>query len=392
MAGYLMNLDSEAALDKCLHSGVYATRSKRLHSRSRHSSLQATFAEYSTMKPGDNIYFFFKRKIYGIGRLCKVGPSCRYLNYPSASQFKNHSYSSIRNSLLYDTGRTSARNRWVCLFEPAPALIKEGVDMDDLLSSSPSSFRMLRAFWKVSFIKFDDAENNAFKSALLQRTGKGATAKTANAILPHIAIHHRIGQKLGDKTDAYEMNPLPIYQACAHGSTLKHEMALEAGLLSQLAEGHKNTLEIFGQWDYLTHQVVASPFKPIDYMDKMDVFGYAYVKDEAPVRERYLVAELKAGTARSQDLEQLMKYVDWVNQEYAYGHMGLIHAFLIANKFEDKIFSLADKLSARRYLYTRRPPKFETWRNLTFVSYSYNERTGRVLFERVKDNGAHRRV
>lgn len=26
----------------------------------------------------------------------------------------------------------------------------------------------------------------------------------------------------------------------------------------------------FGTWDYVSHQVAASPFKPIDYMDKND--------------------------------------------------------------------------------------------------------------------------
>ena len=33
--------------------------------------------------------------------------------------------------------------------------------MDDVLASNPSQFRMLRAFWKLSFIKIDDDENQA---------------------------------------------------------------------------------------------------------------------------------------------------------------------------------------------------------------------------------------
>ena len=49
-------------------------------------------------------------------------------------------------------------------------------------------------------------------------------------------------------------------------------MAIEAGLIHQLSIKDPQTCEIFGTWDYLSHQFIASPFKPIDYMDKMDLF------------------------------------------------------------------------------------------------------------------------
>ena len=54
-------------------------------------------------------------------------------------------------------------------------------------------------------------------------------------------------------------------------------MALEAGILFQLTNKYEDTVNIFGSWDYLSHQVVASPFKPIDYMDKwifLDIHSY----------------------------------------------------------------------------------------------------------------------
>ena len=49
-------------------------------------------------------------------------------------------------------------------------------------------------------------------------------------------------------------------------------MAIEAGLIHQLSINDPHTCDLFGEWDYLSHQVIASPFKPIDYMDKMDLF------------------------------------------------------------------------------------------------------------------------
>ena len=41
--------------------------------------------------------------------------------------------------------------------------------MDDALSSNPSAFKMLRAMWKVSFIKIDDVENKALIDIILKR-------------------------------------------------------------------------------------------------------------------------------------------------------------------------------------------------------------------------------
>ena len=39
--------------------------------------------------------------------------------------------------------------------------------MDEVLSSAPEKFKILRVFWKLSFIKFSDTENQAFKDIIL---------------------------------------------------------------------------------------------------------------------------------------------------------------------------------------------------------------------------------
>ena len=36
-------------------------------------SFEGTLADYMSMKPGDNIYFFCKRRYYGIGELISIG-------------------------------------------------------------------------------------------------------------------------------------------------------------------------------------------------------------------------------------------------------------------------------------------------------------------------------
>src|SRR5205814_1587442 len=118
---------------------------------------------------------------------------------------------------------------------------------------------------------------------------------------------------------AFDSGISAVLSGCVDGDRVRHEMAIEAGLMHQLSVEDNGTCEVFGKWDYLSHQVVASPFKPVDYMDKMDLFGYAYVPEFKPTKSRFLVGEIKKDVARLEDVDQLLKYVDWVRDEYCNG-------------------------------------------------------------------------
>jgi hypothetical protein len=168
MAGYIFGLDNLDSLHLYTRSGVYATK------LSAPSGLwkvhhEGTFADYSTMQEGDNVYFFIKRKIYGIGKLVSLDGDCKFFNFPAAGEPQNIDYQDIKGNLLWDEGEISVNQRCICVFETDPHFFKLGIDMDDVLSSNPSAFKMLRAFWKVSFIKFDDEENQAFRDIILKR-------------------------------------------------------------------------------------------------------------------------------------------------------------------------------------------------------------------------------
>src|SRR5437899_11769314 len=118
MAGYLMSLDNLGSLQLYLRAGVYGT----LLSTPKGQWLkhhEATFADYVTMKPGDNIYFFIDRKIYGIGELVNVTEDCKFLNFEGACLPHPADYNSVKQHLLWDEGNISADQRWVCTFQPS---------------------------------------------------------------------------------------------------------------------------------------------------------------------------------------------------------------------------------------------------------------------------------
>lgn len=369
MAGYLFLLDSEDALSSCIERGCYAT--KITEPRGYWSvAAEATFGDYVTMKPGDDVYFFIKRTIYGVGKLVRVSGDCRHLNFPDASSPTAFTDDQV-NAVALVPGDDSARQRWVCFFEPSPHFFRRGVDMDDMLSSNPSAFRMLRAMWKRSFIKFDDEENQAFRDAILKANQQCLTNPTSLDRFDdtHGLSHERAsGIAVGED---YRLDPKAVVSACATGLRLSHEMALEAGILGQLHSGDEPTTQAFGRWDYLAHQVVASPFKPVDYMDRMDLFGYRYIPGYAPTISKYMVAELKAGTSGPADIEQTLKYVDWAADEYAHGDYSMIEAFLVAAEFSDECIAQYCQHAQRMFTRRRRPAQTETWRALHLVQYEH---------------------
>jgi len=383
MAGYLFNLDTVESLEMYIKNGIYSTKLsdpdglwKRHH--------EATFADYATMKSGDNIYFFIDRKIYGVGELVDVNGECKFCNFPEASQPSSVNYSEVKDNLLWDEGEYSNNQRWLCLFKPSPFFFKDGIDMDDMLASNPRSFKMLRAFWKVSFIKFDEDENQAFKDIILKFNQKslGKSVSDSNVFRSnHSQVHKFIEQKTSK--NQYFLNVSPILSSCAAGDRIQHEMAIEAGILYQLAEKDAHTQDIFGRWDYLSHQVIASPFKPIDYMDKMDVFGYSYIVGFSPTKSKYLVVEIKKNDGTKEDIEQLLKYVDWVKDEYCFGDYSMINAFLVGYTFGQEVIQHSKSVSVRKYTVGRRPARSLEWKNLLLVEYRFNSQLKKLSFRSI---------
>ncbi|MFC2071226.1 hypothetical protein ACFLUU_00700 [Chloroflexota bacterium] len=383
MAGYVFSLDNLDSLELYTRSGVYATKLIE-PSGSWKAYHEGTFADYSTMQAGDNIYFFIKRKIYGIGILIDLDVDCKFFNFPKASESRNTSYRKVKKNLLWDEGEISVNQRCICVFKPDPYFFKLGVDMDDVLSSNPAAFKMLRAFWKVSFIKFDDEENQAFRDIILKRNQSTLlNPRRATGVFPFKSVHNQILTRLSKEDYTFGTGVPQILAGCADGDYLRHEMAIEAGILHQLSIKDHDSCEVFGDWDYLSHQVIASPFKPIDYMDKMDLFGYSYVPKFKPTKSRFIVGEIKKDAASIEDVDQLLKYVDWVRDEYCFGDYSMITAFLVTYDFSQDVVQHARHVGLRRYVSGVRPAQSLEWDNLKLVSYSFNSFSEKIDFSLV---------
>lgn len=365
MAGYVFaiggNADPVEVIRECAETGVYSTFLKNLYP----SPFEGTLADYISMKPGDNIYFFCKRRYYGIGELISVGFDCKYCNYPHSSRMEDFRYESIRDNLLVDYGDESTQNRWICTFKGSPFFFEEGIDTDEILTYKPNTFKMLRAFWKVSFIKLGDEENESLKEIFLLR--RQHETQTQIGIFPECDdVHTAIA---AHDLKSYIITPEELLCTCTDKGRVRHEMALEAAVVYDLC--HSRIPEL-GCWDYVSHQVIASPFKPIDYMDKIDVLAMKYLPD-TKIPCKYLVVELKKDSADNDTIDQVLKYVDWVCSEYAYGDYELIEACIIAAEYPDDIDTYYRDVVQRYYTLGSHPVRNKQWNELTLLKYIYSK-------------------
>lgn len=364
MAGYIFSLgkdNTQEILKNCIYNGCYSTNMKPITNDTRNFiPFEATFADYCSMKPGDNIYFFTNRKIYGIGELICIGNDCKFVNYPSASTPIQEDYTKISNKMILNDEPSNVNNRWICIFKPSPAFYCTPVDMDDVLSYKPDTFKTLRTFWKKSFTKINDEENNSLKEFILLRNQNNTTTYDFSS-----SFHERNENKFRNKDYLLSYKPILAF-ATTQDNIIRHEMALESAVVLELST---NNHSILGNWDYISHQVEASPFKPIDYMDKIDIFGYKFLSNTKIV-SKYLIIENKNEEATIEVAEQISKYVDWVVKTYAYGNYEMVEAYIVAPSFSDDLLKNGKSIVERKYIISSHPVENRTWNDLSFISYN----------------------
>lgn len=224
--------------------------------------LAATFGDLISMHPGDNVYFLSNRKIYGIGLTVQVGSDCKYDNYLNASALLPND--SVKPDTYLTTSSTQAR--WVILFEPCPYFFKKGVDMDDVLRYKPQAFKVLRAFEGLSFIKIGNEENQALREYISLVNEPFYRALPEHIFPFDKDVHKRLS---GMDLSPYLMNINRALSRIDNKEFVLTEMFIESALLQELSTRSNGVL---GHWNYVTHQLIASPFKPLKYIDKIDIF------------------------------------------------------------------------------------------------------------------------
>ena len=391
MAGFFIVFSSYEGMLETMRNGVYSTQVKEGANGPYPQTAERILADFASMREGDSIFFFSGRQVYGRGVLVNIDGACRRQNFASATELRPGRHEQLRSSLLFDSGhdgwqRWDSRDkkmvpysqRWICTFEPDPCYWATGVDMDDLLDSDPGAFRVVRSMDNATFIKVDDQEEAAFVKAL----ARANAGRDDHLVESDGSAHARIAERCADSDYGFDFAPL--LDRFSDGRVLKHEMLVEATLMKQIAEREPDTVGVLSDWHHVSRQVPASPHKPSVWMDQMDLFGYSYLLGyEGRVIGRYFVGEVKKDAAQPDEVEQLMRYVDWVKDQYADNDYSLITAFLIASDFPQNVIDRVREAGRRLYTVRRRPATTTEWRAIELVRYSYERGSGRLNLELV---------
>lgn len=100
----------------------------------------------------------------------------------------------------------------------------------------------------------------------------------------------------------------------------------------------------------------------------MDIFGYKTIP-EFDIISDYLIIEIKRDLADIETVNQVMKYVDWVNQEYAYEDYSMINAYIVAYEVPDEVIEYTKNTAIRNFTKGTRPTISDVWTNLKLVKY-----------------------
>jgi len=378
VSGYIVNLADEDALRRYVEFGVYGTLIKRPDYPSWSVAAELTLADYLTMRPGDLIFFFRERTIYGVGRLVAMqrgGSTAALANYPGAS-FPHAHPPDDRTILLYRQRREEDM-RWVVFFRPDPVFFTHGLDMDEVLQGDMRNVvRGLRVFEKRSFIQVEDDEAQVMVDLLLRRNADAvADLQHAKAhVFPdQSAFYHAQVSARNAELGAYRIDIDTLLAHYVRDGSVAHEALLQAWLAHALTVQAPGVTAIFGTWDYVANQVSASPQKPVMYMDRIDLFGYTTRRLSAsfpPTIMRYKAIELKKDLISDVNvINQMLKYVDWLAHTRAGGDYSMVDAYLVASGYTPEVVDYACSVGMRDYITPYRPYQKQQWSQLTLVRY-----------------------
>lgn len=75
-----------------------------------------------------------------------------------------------------------------------------------------------------------------------------------------------------------------------------------------------------------------------------------------------------------------MKYVDWIQSEYAYGGYSMVEAYIVAARFPDEVIERKKEECIRYFTKGYRPAILCIWSSIKLIQYGYNQETKQLVF------------
>lgn len=320
----------------------------------------AVLADLMSARPGDRVFFFTQRGIYG---------SARIVGLPNQR---------LGGSWVNTKGDISV------YLEPCPRLLRQPVDMDELLLRPGNEVAAgIRTMGGKSFFLLDPDETRWLEEQFYRRLSSDEEFTFPDG-LKALEAAKRAGRALPLRLAVPQLRArLP-----APGKRFTSESLLHAAIIERLREQPKilvgpepkHRLRLVS----LHHEYLASPAKQADYVDSIDivrVFG-PNVDSHRRVATFYDCWEVKKGSLSPAKFRSLliqgMKYVDFIASSRLGGDFSRVRLNLVAARFPESAVRERETADAavRHYVRgTREAARSEKWTEIALWVYSWDGKT-----------------
>jgi len=130
--------------------------------------------------------------------------------------------------------------------------------------------------------------------------------------------------------------PLPLSFECNKRGLLRYEGYLNAWFMQAFADGKLK--ELIGDYrDFLN-------FVPTSFNKVIDIFlTHVTTIDSIDILHKFTCIELKTGTVSEKDLNQIIKYENWLVRKLANGDFEMVQSILVGFDFDEKVIEYWSK-------------------------------------------------
>jgi len=293
-------LASKENFEKCLEYGVYGGI---CHSLERISS--EIIAGFEGIRPSDLIFFYVRNiGIYGLWKAT---------SRPFLDEERNV------------WGRKDQLYPYRVCFEPSIRYFPKPIVLSDILD-----LRDKGKIWTFDLGTFTKKSHQPITT----EEGK----ELIRLLLRNNPIFYPLTQ-ISEPFSATE-DALPLKLETDTKGQIKIEGYLNAWFMRSFAQGKLKSV-IGEYYDFLN-------YVPTSFNTVMDIFlTHVTEVDGVDVLHKFTCIELKTGTCAEEDLNQIIKYENWLVRKLAGGDSEMVQSMLVAFDFQDKVLEYVQK---RRFI------------------------------------------
>lgn len=288
-------LVSEENFEKCLKYGVYGGISH--HVERINSEIIASF---EAIKPGDFIFFYVRNVgVYGLWK----ATSRPFLD---------------ENDIW---GKKDQKFPYRVCFEPLIRYFSKPIVLSDILD-----LRDKGKIWTFDL------------GAIIRKNHNPITTNESKELIRLLLRNNPIFRPVSPIPEPYPIGnvTLPISLETDNKGRIRYEGFLNTWFMRSFVSGRYK--DIIGEYrDFLN-------FVPTSFNKVMDVFlTHVTEVDGVDVLHKFTCIELKTGTCREEDLNQIIKYENWLTRKLADGDSEMVQSILVAFDFQDKVLEYVQK-------------------------------------------------